>query len=536
MQFLAIILAAFLGISALLFAQNGLLITGHEGDLLHTLDLAFRMAAGQRQHIDTMTPLGHLAIWPIAALLEAGLPPGRALRLAEVGVAACLLPMVWWVSWSRLDGVLRYAFGLGVVLLPLALVFGGDEPSLSFSMYYNRWAWALAALVVAVLFLPARRGSVVADALVLGLCVAALLLIKATYVLALAPFGLAALAHDRQGRLFFAALLVLIAVLVAATIWLGGLEFWRAYLKDLLVTAASPLRPQPGETFANLLAKPAFLPGTLLALLAIVYWRKTGLAREGLLLLIAAPGWIYITYQNWGNDPKWLALLAVLLFARANPPGARPFWGVPARAFGQVLGAVAVVLILPSLFNIYTSPMRHALTSTKGFAPIFTDLRHDDILVKIATHRAPRTQSVLPGILFAEGAEAPEAEPKPTPGRDLIPADLEECNTLTGLVGWQTQVAAEMGAVESAVGRQVLVADLLDALWLFGPFEPAPKGAPWYYGGDAGFEGAEFVLVPLCPLSTRARDAKLDWIAEAGWQLEEEIRTGLFILMRRASP
>ncbi len=539
MRFLAGLLAISLLSFAVLMAPEYLLITGHEGDLIHTMDLVYRMAAGDRQHIETMTPLGVLTIWPIAVFVEAGFPPGRAVRLAAVAMCTAFLPMIWWVSVSRLEGVLRFAFAGGLVLLCTALVFGGDVPSISLSMYYNRWAWVLASLIVVVLFLPSRvegGWGALLDGVVLGVCGAALVLIKATYVLALAPFVLVALAHDRRGKVLLMAGLAGLVCLALASIVLGGFAYWKGYLGDLLLTATSALRPQPGETFASLLAKPAFLPGTALLLLTIVYWRKTRLAREGLFLLILGPGLIYITYQNWGNDPKWLALLAVLLLARPNPEGAQAFLRVPARAFGQVLAVAALVMIAPSLINLASSPYRHLAMSSEGFAPLFTDLSRDDIRVRISTHRAPRTRGVLEGIVFGESYEAETTgeEADQTPKHMLNGERLPDCNAQTGLVGWQHQVAAQLGAVEEAVGQTVMTADLLDALWLFGPFERAAGGAPWYYGGEAGFSAADYILVPLCPLSTAARQARLDWMAEAGWALEEVLRTDLFILVKPA--
>ncbi|MEO1550066.1 MAG: hypothetical protein AAFR93_06495 [Pseudomonadota bacterium] len=56
-----------------------------------------------------------------------------------------------------------------------SLVHGGDEPSVSVSMYYNRWAWTLAFSLWILLFLPARPGyrAPLVDGLVLGLGFAA---------------------------------------------------------------------------------------------------------------------------------------------------------------------------------------------------------------------------------------------------------------------------------------------------------------------------------------------------------------------------
>ena len=388
-------------------------------------------------------------------------------------------------------------------------------------------------MIVLILFLPARDGwrNEVLDGVFAGLCVAALVLIKLTFVVALVPFGLVVVLHDRRGRFFLTALVSVAAVLGLVTLFLGGGAFWLAYLRDLLLVAGSDLRAYPGEDFGSLIGKPAFMPGTVALLTAIVFWRKTKRMREGLLLLILAPGWIYITYQNWGNDPKWLFLLAILLLAIPAPDDAKPFWSVPAARFGQALALVCLSLFAPSMVNLATSAPRHLLLDEKEFAPIFNDLARSDLRVMIATHRLPNTQGKMQGISFGpvEEDDAGEAtEPLRLNGEELA-----YCQTVTGLVGWMRVAAEQLGAVEEAVGRTVMAADLLDVLWLFGPFERTPDIGPWYYGSDRGFEAVDYVMVPLCPMSIRARERKLNLMEEKGWTLEEVIRTDLFILLRR---
>ena len=40
------------------------------------------------------------------------------------------------------------------------------------------------------------------------------------------------------------------------------------------------------------------------------------------------------------------------------------------------------------------------------------------------------------------------------------------------------------------------------------------------------------MLVPLCPANMAQRRVMLEAIEEAGWRLEEEMRTGTFVLLR----
>ncbi|MEM9428213.1 MAG: hypothetical protein AAGA32_01790 [Pseudomonadota bacterium] len=525
----AVIVSVWLAAAAILLLPDGLYITGHDGDLIHMLDLVARWAEGERPHIDFMTPLGALSIWPFAAFVEAGYGPGTAFRLSQSAVTLALLPAILWTVWSRLEGTLATVVGVGLVLLSMALVFGGTVPSISISMYYNRWAWALAALIVLLIFLPARPGwrAPLLDGVLIGMAGAVLVLLKVTYAVALLPFALVAVLHDRAWAMLAGTLIGALSALAVATVTLGGVAFWQAYLGDLILVSTAPLRPFPGEDLGMLLGGPSGLPASMLLLLIVVFWRKTRRAREGMLLLFLAPGWVYITFQNWGNDPKWLALLAVLLVAVPAPERARPFFGQPAARAGGILAVVSLVLIAPSMSNIAMSGSRHLLLDKDGFAPIFDDIARSDILVMVDTHRRPSTQGRLAEVDFGP---PPDMSPEPVV---FLGEELGSCQTVMGLVGWLRKATDQLGAIEEAVGRSVLSADLLDAMWLFGPFERIPGQGPWYYGSDRGFDAADYVLVPLCPMSGRARRIKLALIEEAGWEMREVVRTDLFILAER---
>ena len=91
--FFAGFLIVLLGLEAfLLLFPNALVVNGHEGDLLHTLDAAMRLSLGEWPHTGFMTPLGVLAFAPISVFLSMGFGPGTAFRLGMVLVAGVLLP------------------------------------------------------------------------------------------------------------------------------------------------------------------------------------------------------------------------------------------------------------------------------------------------------------------------------------------------------------------------------------------------------------------------------------------------------------
>ena len=72
---------------------------------------------------------------------------------------------------------------------------------------------------------------------------------------------------------------------------------------------------------------------------------------------------------------------------------------------------------------------------------------------------------------------------------------------------------------------------------MFGKTRPLIGGAPWYYGGEAGMSKADFVLVPLCPVTPEARSLALKQIsADSGkFDLHEVTRNNLFILLKRVA-
>lgn len=534
-RYLIVLCATWLAFSAVILAPGAFRVTGHEVDLIQTLDIAERLVDGLRPHIDFMTPLGVLSFLPISVFLERGYGPGHAYLLAQALVTAVLLPGIWWVGISRLSGRVRVLFGVGMVALGTALIFGAANPSITGAMYYNRWAWIVAMMVVLVLMVPARTGwrAPWLDGVLLGLCGAALVLTKLTFVVALAPFVLLVLIRDRRGAEFFVALLVFLLCLGAATAWMGGFGFWIAYFEDLLAVSQLSARSFPGKPLSDLLASPEALPRTVLLLAVIVLWRRTGRAADGLALFVLAPGLIYITYQNWGNDPKWLFLLAVLLLSLPVSASAKPLFGVPAPVAPKLLAAAALLLFAPSMINIVTSHVRHMGTESSAYSALFPGLERADIEVETARTYSPKADITIEGDFLAPPTD-PDSTEAPEPPQRVLGEVLPDCTLRFGLIGWTRRAVAQLGAFEEAVGKPVLNADNNAQLWMFGPFERLDGMAPWYYGTRAGFEPATHVLVPFCPVSTWSRGRKLEVIEEMGWTLEEVGRTDLFILLRRA--
>ena len=534
LRYAVLLLAVFAVVSGITLLPGQLRVTGHEFDLVHTLDIAYRYAAGDLPHVDVMTPLGVFSILPITLFLQAGFGPGLSYLWAQILVTGLLLPGIWWVGHSRLTGWQQGLYGVAMVLLGLSLIFGNDNPSITTAMYYNRWAWILSSFAVLIVMIAPRPGvrSPMADGLLLGAAGAALVLIKVTYVMALLPAVLLYILVNRAWAVLGYSIIGAVVVLTIPTM-MWGVGFWPAYVDDLVTVATGTTRTYPGVTLNEIAASPGTLAQTLLLLAAIMFWRKSGRMSEGLMLLLLAPGFIYITYQNWGNDPKWLFFLGLLLLVLPPAEPEKPVWSVPGKTVGRVLALICFVLYLPSMITISTSSLRHLALSGEEYTPLFPGADKSDIEIQIAKSYTPSAQVPIPDIPLPPGHE-PDDDDAPVTSVTLNGEDLLDCSLRDGFSGWTQKMLGQLAEVDAAQNRKVLVADVYDHLWLYGPYARIPGAAPWYYGSDDGIDGAEFVLVPLCPMAPDARRQKLDLIAEKGWELTEVLRTDLFILLRPA--
>jgi hypothetical protein len=527
--FLVAVLAAE---AALAWARGGVYVDGHEGDTIHLIEIVLRMAAGEWPHLDFLTPLGVLAFAPIVLFVSLGLGVGHAILAAQVLVGAVLLPAAWWVGVSRLGRVLAHVLGAMVIVLATAVVHGETVEGVSVSMHYNRWAWAVAFVVVPVAVLaPGARRSAWADGAILGLGMAALALTKMTFFAALIGPVVLALALRRDWRALAVALGAGLAV-VAATTAVAGMQFWAAYLGDLVTVSGSGIRPDTGRPLARIATGAAYLPANLLLLAGVMLLRQARRADEGLVLLVLAPAFVFITYQNWGNDPQWLPLLGVLLLALRPAAGVRNGFGWDLRQALGWAGMAAFLLGASSLLNVALSPWRHLGKDAAQFTPMIGLAAHQDIaspsqrtwLVNGAREIAlPGLRPDLPGPLPEERQEV-----------RLGTEDLAWCELKSGVVGWFRAVAADLSASGLAEGRTVLLADTFSPLWMYGAGRPLPGGEPWYYGGGTALARADLLLVPACPTSARTRRMLLaDLAAREDLSYRELRRSELYILLER---
>ncbi len=524
-----VLVAAVLGGVAL--AKGGFYIGKHEGDTLHLLQMVLRMAQGDWPHLDFHTPIGVLAMAPIALFVRAGLGVGTAILAAQILVATLLLPAIWYVAQSRFRGAWAYGFGAMVLVLILALVHGETETTVSISMHYNRWAWAVAFLVIATAMLEGP-GKPWADALIIGVGFALLALIKITYFAGFAPAVLVLLLARGQGRVLLGAVLAGLAVAALVTL-AAGPAFWMAYIDDLMVVRASTIRPNPGLPFGMVVGAPAYLGASLVAVLSVVFLRQAGRRDEGLAMLLLAGGFFFVTYQNFANDPQWLGLLGLLLWRLAPEQKVENALGWDLGQGLRLAALAALVMAAPSLLNLAYSPFRHLAVDVASYTPVLPGSGRNEDLQTLAV-RARKIIAQVP----LEGPDTPFAAFTDPEQRDATRVsfqgeDLPICDMKVGAVPWYSAMAADLRASGLEAGKTVFTADMLSAFWLYGAFEPLPGASPWYYGGLPGWEEADYLIVPLCPMAAFVRKIILEEVTARGTPLTEVRRNQMFILYEK---
>ncbi|WP_263722090.1 hypothetical protein [Defluviimonas sp. WL0075] len=527
--------ALFVGIvAALTLAKGGVYLGMHEGDAIHLADIVLRTARGEWPHIDFMTPLGVLSIAPIAAFIPLGFGVGHAILLAQILVAVLVAPFAIRAAATRLRGGLVYAFVGYVLILCLALVHGGDTSTASISMHYNRWAWAVSyVILLQVLIAPRDPLHQGVEGLSLGLGLAALALIKVTYFVAFAPVIAVALIARRWWRAMLVAIVTGLAVALILTL-LAGPAFWLAYLSDLITVATSSVREEPGDKFTEVLGGTGYLAVNMALVGVVILVRKAGHMTEGMLLLLLYVPFAYVVYQNYGNDPQWIVLTLICLFTLWPQGGDQRFFGLKLAQWALVVAGVLGGSGYASVHNLVMSPVRHLTLPAKGMRPLLGLESQHDLLANRNRMVALRANVPIDGpewevaSLAADAEEAKSEAEKKTilPGGEV----LADCSLQGGFTTWLAAAASDLER-NGYAGKAVVAADLYGAFWLYGDLAPVRGAAPWYYGKVSGLAQADYLLVPLCPVSGTARHAFLDDMEKQGWTATEVLRTPLYILM-----
>lgn len=527
--FLAVLILVLGGLE---LAKGGLYLDRHEGDAAHMIEILLRMGLGQVPHLDFSTPIGILAFLPIRFFMNLGFGVGQAFLAGQVMLAVLALPLVMRVALSRLTGLAAWGFGAVAMVMLLGLIHGESTTAISVSMYYNRWAWVAAFIAILLAVLPERDGTraLVWDGVIIGAMLAFLALIKPTYFVGfILPITIGIILRGAW-RSLIAGLVtgLLIAVFVVA---IYGGEFFPAYIADLLSVTASESRSAPGLPFVDVLNAPRFLIASLTLVLSIIVLRQAGRERDGLLLLLLAPGFIYVTYQNFGNDPQWLILLCLLLLAERPVRGRRVLFNTEARNAVSALALVSFALIAPSLQNIATSSFRNFAVNVGEYEPQFKDRAELSGLFV----QPKRMRVVLARESFVDRHQ--ELAPYAYEDEEFEPASflgetLPYCRLLGGDQAVDAYTADRLKEPPFNFGTdtQFFVADVVSSVWIFGGFAPLEGGAPWYYSGMPGLENADAIIVPLCPMIPDVQRDILAKLEVAGVKLGAPLRDPMMLV------
>lgn len=332
--------------------------------------------------------------------------------------------------------------------------------------------------------------------MLIGILGATLVLLKVTYFVALAPGICLALFLRWQGVGLLAAIAGGAGVAVAVTAFLG-FEFWFAYASDLILVFGSEVRPFAGANLATIIAGSKFFGATMLGMAAFFMVRRSGHDAAAYALLLLVPGFIYVTYQNFGNDPQWISFLGLAIFMLRPESGAGQIAGRDLRLLMSGAAWIALALNFPSLFANATSPISHARMDAARFLPMIPEsMGHQDIFVRNDRGNAMTAlvhqdrQSLVWARYESIADRAPLSE--------FEGITFPYCEWASGSRAYLERVAEELGRDGLTPDSQVLFADSLAGLWLFGPFRPLEGGAPWYYGGLTGLENADYLVIPKC--------------------------------------
>lgn len=509
--------------------QDGALYVSHfQGDALHMAQGVLRMAAGEVPHLSFETPLGVLAFAPMAWLVKSGFGLGAAFGYAPIVLGLLWVPVLLWAVLTRLSLWPALGFVSVVCVQMMALVHGGDTPLVAVSMYYNNWGWGLSAIVVLLCWADPRQvgkwGRFI-DGVLIGILMAWLLLLKVTYAVYLFP-ALCLLLWARQAPMTFGIGLGVGLLALGLAGWsFGGTPFWQAYIADLRFVAGSDIRAHPGLSISAMVLAPVHFTALLLGLALAVLLRQSGSERLGLSLLALIAGWTMIAQQNWQNDPHWLILAGLLILGAVPEIEAYNRFGWPVRQSFAVCAAGLVALGLPLLLAQGQSVWRHSLSDPAQFLALDLPDADQSLKLRQVKGRVPRVEYAHPGI-----APHPETPTKPVVlNGEALPA----CTQTAGLAEGLQAIGASLRSFPELAGHSAIYADWVNAIWLFSDLNPVPGGAPWYYGGTPGFENADYLVVPLCPMGPAVQRRMLEASDRAGFQFAEIARTDLYVLLKQ---
>jgi len=336
--------------------------TRYVHDMMIFFDGAHRVLGGQIPNRDFHSPLGPLAYLLPAFGLSAGGSFGGMMPYATAGFALLFLPMLVYVCITRLP--LVYAavfaiFALTLVVTPASI--GEVQPS--YGMFYNRWGYALLALLF-LLALRQERGRAypVADAAVAAAVLLLTFYLKVSYFAVAAVFTVALLLFAGTRRMAIYAAAVTAAAIVLIHLFWGATG---AYIGDIRMAAnvtgavrASPL----GLAYMIIESTAMILPFLFVLALAVakrVPWSVI------LLCGLMAAGGLLLRNQNH-QGPGMMTLVPAAILAGVALARAAREAGADGRGFALAAKLLVAAMALPPAASAVQSILVHGMMAASG--------------------------------------------------------------------------------------------------------------------------------------------------------------------------
>lgn len=299
-------------------------IFGH--DTFFLLDNGWRVLNGQRVHVEYSSPWGPLTFLIVGAGLKLSGLAADGLGYANSGLGLIVGVWGWILTRYRLHPALRVlvaAFLAGLVVAPYPLGWG--ILSTSHAMVYNRYGYALLALIVIECFAPLRQDATdrrdgpagLSTGALLGL----LLFLKISYFLAAGVVLVAAIAIDGSTRRRIGGVLLGFFVVTSALLAYLGFHV-QAMVGDWRMAAGAKAGSLTPDLFVQRIQENVLS----FVMYAWLGWRGGGIGRAAgdhryrflfvALSLLAVDAFLVLTNQQPTQMPLG-AVLAILAIQRA---------------------------------------------------------------------------------------------------------------------------------------------------------------------------------------------------------------------------
>ena len=469
-------------------------------DMMIFFDGADRILDGQMPNRDFHTPLGLLAYLLPAIGLWLGGSLGSMMPLATAAFALIYLPMLIYVCVSRLPlayGLIFSAFALALVVGPASI----GEMLPSFGMFYNRWGYALLALLFLLVLPPIRlRPRFWLDGLVAGLVLLLCFYLKISYFAIAAGFTLLLLLfRESRGIAIAAFAIALVGVGLGHLAW-GGTGGYFADIGTAARVTGAVRASALGLVRMAIQNAAMILPFVLVLGLAAL----RGLPLRTILLCLVMAGAGLLLYNQNFQEPGIMtmvpaAIVAALHLSRTARSG-------PGGNHRYSLAALLLIatMALPPAVLAAESVLMHSWMSIRGGDPA-------EYLAEIDGFMAQEVSKPPQGADFAEGRDAYRAG-----GADIAALKLIRVQALRQVLAqpeylWTLDDGARLLREDPRLSGKVFTLDMAN------PFNAlvgreGPRGVDsWYHAGrsfnettyrspEEALAEVNVVMVPKAPV------------------------------------